>query len=171
MEKNWLIRTKNNHILGPVSKAKVRELVENGSIKGDDEICSGNGFWFYIREAEMVERFLKGDEEQPFNPVSEAETVLAIPGEESWKGQSKADFPKLPLGENAEYPDDITKVGFRLDELQGLKTPEGSSSEGYELEPSAGVDLELEKSLTEKPLEQEKEDKEKREISDDQKKK
>ncbi len=43
MEKNWLIRTKNNHILGPVTKEKVRELYENGSIKGDDEICSGNG--------------------------------------------------------------------------------------------------------------------------------
>ena len=55
MGKNWLIRTKSNHILGPVSKDKVVELYQNGSIKPDDEICSGNGYWFFIRESELVD--------------------------------------------------------------------------------------------------------------------
>ena len=76
MEKNWLIRTKSNHILGPVSKEKVLELYSNGSIKSDDELCSGNGYWFFIREDEMVDRFLKGNEIQGFNPISEAKDVL-----------------------------------------------------------------------------------------------
>jgi len=76
MEKNWLIRTKSNYILGPVSKEKVIELYQNGSIKPDDEICSGNGYWFYIRESELVSRFLLGPEAQGFNPVSEAKNVL-----------------------------------------------------------------------------------------------
>jgi hypothetical protein len=76
MEKNWLIRTKSNHILGPVSKDKVLELHSNGSIKPDDEICSGNGYWFYIREDDLVDRFLKGSEIQGFNPISEAKDVL-----------------------------------------------------------------------------------------------
>ncbi len=76
MDKNWLIRTKSNHLLGPVSKEKVIELYKNGSIKPDDEVCSGNGFWFFIREDDLVERFLTGAEVQSFNPISEARDVL-----------------------------------------------------------------------------------------------
>jgi hypothetical protein len=79
MEKNWLIRTKSNHILGPVSKEKVLELYLNGSIHTDDEICSGNGYWFYIREKELVEKFLLGNELQGFNPLSEALQIPAVP--------------------------------------------------------------------------------------------
>lgn len=80
MSKNWLIRTKTNHILGPISKEKVLELLQNNSIKADDEICSGNGFWFYVREEDMVARFLLGREQQNFNPISEAKDVLTTPG-------------------------------------------------------------------------------------------
>jgi hypothetical protein len=78
MEKNWLIRTRSNHILGPVSKEKVMELYQNGSIKPDDEVCSGNGYWFFIRETDLVNRFLMGRENQGFNPISEAKDVLTI---------------------------------------------------------------------------------------------
>ncbi len=95
MEKNWLIRTKTNHILGPVSKEKVLELYQNGSIKTEDEVCSGNGFWFYIRETDLVERFLTGDEIQGFNPISEAKDVLTIPGHSEIHSQE----------------DDITRIG------------------------------------------------------------
>jgi hypothetical protein len=80
MGKNWLIRTKSNHILGPVSKEKVVELFQNGSIKQDDEICSGNGYWFFIRESDLVDRYLLGDEIQTFNPISEAKDVLTSSG-------------------------------------------------------------------------------------------
>lgn len=79
MGKNWLIRTKSNHILGPVSKEKVLELYQNGSIKPDDEICSGNGYWFFIRESELVDRYLVGSTAQLFNPISEAKDVLTSP--------------------------------------------------------------------------------------------
>lgn len=79
MSKNWLIRTKSNHILGPISKDKVLELLQNGSIKADDEVCSGNGFWFFIREDDMVARFLLGREQQTFNPISEAKDILTSP--------------------------------------------------------------------------------------------
>ncbi len=75
MEKNWLIRTKSNHILGPISKEKVLELYNNGSIKQDDEICSGNGYWFYVREDDLVAKYLLGKETQSFNPISEAKDV------------------------------------------------------------------------------------------------
>jgi hypothetical protein len=96
MDKNWLIRTKSNHILGPVSKEKVLELYKNGSIKPDDEICSGNGYWFFIRETDMVSRFLLGQEVQGFNPISEAKDVLTSTAEKA---------------EAQEISDDITMVG------------------------------------------------------------
>lgn len=76
MDKNWLIRTRSNHILGPITKDKVLELYHNGSIKSEDEICSGNGFWFFIREKELVNKYLLGNEVQSFNPISEAKDVL-----------------------------------------------------------------------------------------------
>jgi hypothetical protein len=95
MDKNWLIRTKSNHILGPVSKDKVLELYKNGSIK-PDEICSGNGYWFFIRETDMVSRFLLGQELQGFNPISEAKDVLTSSSENA---------------EVHETSEDITMVG------------------------------------------------------------
>lgn len=76
MGKNWLIRTKSYHILGPVSKEKVVELYQNGSIKPDDEVCSGNGYWFYIRESDLIDLYLLGNKTQSFNPISEAKDVL-----------------------------------------------------------------------------------------------
>jgi hypothetical protein len=113
MEKNWLIRTKSNHILGPVSKEKVIELYNNGSIKQDDEICSGNGYWFFVREDDLVSRFVLGKELQGFNPISEAKDVLIAP-------------INKPRYEPTR--DDITLIG-NVD-LSGLKksTPEATST-------------------------------------------
>lgn len=106
MEKNWLIRTKSNHILGPISKEKVVELYQNGSIKADDEVCSGNGYWFFIREDDMVSRFLMGNESQGFNPISEAKDVLT-------QGQSV----------NQETDDVTTVNGVNLSSLNEVSGP------------------------------------------------
>lgn len=110
MDRNWLIRTKSNHILGPVSKEKVVELFKNKTIKGDDEICSGNGYWFFIREEELINRFLLGNEPQGFNPISEAKDVLT-----SVTGSSSREITK----------DDITVVGgINLASLKDEVIPE-----------------------------------------------
>lgn len=115
MDKNWLIRTKSNHILGPVSKEKVTELFQNGSLKANDEICTGNGFWFYIREEDMIERFLLGNEKQSFNPLSEAKDVLTC---------------ETPANEVvAQTPADMTMVGgFNISSLNESENEESSSS-------------------------------------------
>lgn len=75
-ERLWLIRTQSNHIMGPLRKDRIIELFRKGSIRGDDEICSGNGYWFHIKEKPLLERYLFSDTEQAFNPVSEAEDVV-----------------------------------------------------------------------------------------------
>ncbi len=113
MDKNWLIRTKSNHILGPISKEKVLELYNNGSIKPDDEVCSGNGYWFFIREDDMVDRFLVGGEAQGFNPISEAKDVLTTPSQPSSRM-------------SGQTTDDITMVGGL--NLSMLKQPPAASA-------------------------------------------
>ena len=70
--KNWLIRTRTNYILGPVSRDKLLELIHSGSLTDEDELCSGNGFWFYYREKDLLDYYLIKDHKQSFNPVSEA---------------------------------------------------------------------------------------------------
>ena len=76
MEKCWLIRTKNKQILGPVTKQKIIEFVNKGSLAPDDEVTSGNGYWILIKEANLVEKYIHGDIPQGFNPISEAPNVL-----------------------------------------------------------------------------------------------
>lgn len=106
MEKNWLIRTKSCHILGPVSREKVIELWQNGSIKPEDEICSGNGHWIWLRESALVDRYLMSGEKQDFNPICEAPTI----------------FGELPVIAQ-EYSDDITLITPRA-EVGTKKEPE-----------------------------------------------
>ena len=62
MEKNWLIRTHQNQILGPISKKRVIELIRKGNLISEDEICSGNGFWFQVKEKELLEKSIFKDE-------------------------------------------------------------------------------------------------------------
>jgi hypothetical protein len=115
MEKNWLIRTRSNHILGPVSKEKVMELYQNGSIKPDDEICSGNGYWFFIRETDLVNRFLMGRESQGFNPISEAKDVLTMSEARKEKEITRDDITTIgslnfhSLNQNLNKATDIQK--------------------------------------------------------------
>lgn len=74
--KKWLIRTKSHHILGPLNKAKIRELIESKSLDDEDEICQANGYWFHLSEKELVQKYIFDEEIQSFNPVSEAQSVL-----------------------------------------------------------------------------------------------
>jgi len=127
MKKNWLIRTKNNHILGPISRDKIKELIDNGSIKGDDEVCSGNGFWLFVREQELVEKYVNLGEKQPYNPVQEATPRDIVAFADSIDAGEDHEV-KLPSSEDLEYPDleaenidstsdDITRFEISRDQL------------------------------------------------------
>ena len=93
MDKNWLIRMQDHQILGPVTKEKILELIENGTLKENDEISSGNGYWFWIKEHELLEKYLRQEETQSFNPAN------------SFEGK-KGHYIEgtLPEGEDLEYP-------------------------------------------------------------------
>lgn len=117
MEKNWLIRTKNNRILGPISKRKVLELIDNKSIKGDDEVCSGNGYWFFVKEDLLVDKYIRSNEVQGFNPVQEAQTVVANGLEDEQQPTWNQGGASIPSEDDLEYPEveeeaeDITLIG------------------------------------------------------------
>ncbi len=77
-EKSWLIRTSKKQILGPVSREKVIELIEKSALTEKDEISRGNGYWFHIRERDLLDKYLYGDVPQEFNPISEAPDILTV---------------------------------------------------------------------------------------------
>lgn len=120
-QKNWLIRTKNKQILGPATKEKVIELIEKGSLTSEDEITCGNGYWFWLREKDLLEKYLYGDILQTFNPISEAQDVLTAKTTPDGITASIADGPQqgketpqpqsapneqLPASEDLAYPDE-----------------------------------------------------------------
>jgi len=90
MEKDWLIRTHHKQILGPVSKEKIKYLINENTLTGEDEIACGNGFWFKIKEKEMVDKYIFGDFIQGFDPIGEAEDVLIAP-------ENGSSTPKLSM--------------------------------------------------------------------------
>lgn len=130
MKKEWLIRTKNNHILGPVSIKKVKELYDNGSIKAEDEVSCGNGYWFYVREKDLVDKYLNNEIRQGFNPVSEADTVLAKPKEEVQAVViDEESGTALPADSDLEYPD----MGMDMDDLPADEPENPATSEEDEI--------------------------------------
>jgi hypothetical protein len=76
MEKDWLIRTHFNQILGPVKKEKIKNLISEKTLVEEDEICCGNGYWFKVKERDLVQNYIYGDYIQGFDPIGEAKSVL-----------------------------------------------------------------------------------------------
>lgn len=144
--RTWLIRTKQNKILGPVSKEKIIELVNSGSLTDDDELCSGNGYWFWVKEKELLEKYVLGNTPQGFNPVAEADTSLANVGAKAVEPESfeapvnqpvspevavpeSGEEPTLfPEEDDLDYPEEITPSKAEasnslLDEILDIKPP------------------------------------------------
>ncbi|MBT3584108.1 MAG: hypothetical protein HN509_04320, partial [Halobacteriovoraceae bacterium] len=114
-DKNWLIRTSSRQLLGPISKEKLLEVMRKGSLGPEDELSSGNGYWFHVREKDLVDKYIYGDVFQSFNPISEAEDVLTKPKGESTSSFSRAapeskkpnekDGDMVPSNSDLEFPD------------------------------------------------------------------
>ena len=106
MIRNWLIRTKSNRIIGPLSKEKVIGYYQAGKLHLEDEITQGNGFWLKVSEEELVRKYLLKAEEQSFNPISEAEDVLTVSNiVEKFPHSRSQNLEQLPTDEDLEYPD------------------------------------------------------------------
>jgi hypothetical protein len=163
--KNWLIRTRNKKLLGPVSKTKIRELLEKGSLNGDDELTMGNGYWFWVREKNLIDKYVFGDIEQDYNPVSEASdsdisfinSILNEPVTKSTPVTStQEDLENFvyPEGDDLAYPDMapppvsniVEEDEDALPSHEDLEYPDMdmmSESEDVELPPPPTLDEEL----------------------------
>ncbi|MBP9673793.1 MAG: hypothetical protein KBD63_01750 [Bacteriovoracaceae bacterium] len=113
--RRWMIRTKKNQILGPISKVRLLELYHNGSLKTEDEVCSGNGFWFFIREQDLVSKYLLNHEEQNFDPLAEMKEEksatqvidlhqLNLKEKALEEAKEESEGPRFPQNEDLEYP-------------------------------------------------------------------
>jgi hypothetical protein len=54
----WLIRTVENAISGPYTKEQVCQLILDGELGVQDEVCQANGYWIFLHEREEVMRQL-----------------------------------------------------------------------------------------------------------------
>lgn len=104
MEKCWLIRTRNKQILGPVTKQKIIEFIDKGSLAPEDEVTSGNGYWISIKENNLIEKYVKGDIPQGFNPISEAPNILTVKQEVTKENTGSLNPNTMPKSEDEELP-------------------------------------------------------------------
>lgn len=144
LDKCWLIRTTQRQILGPVSKEKILSFLEKGALSPEDELASGNGYWFAVKEKDLIEKYLLGDMLQSFNPISEAPSVLTAPRDQregtaslhpNPLAKKEAQKPvvstladdeetQLPAQDDLEYPDmdSISSESFDFGELGATET-------------------------------------------------
>ena len=121
MKNKWLIRTTKKQIVGPVRIEKILELHANGHLNPDDELCSGNGYWFWVREVDLFSKFVENGISQSFNPISEAANVLTPTSKKQAKKQRQSD---------STTNEDITRVGgINLNDLQESSIDEDSNDE------------------------------------------
>jgi hypothetical protein len=55
MKALWLVRTHDNKISGPLTADEVRAQVLSRSLALQDELCSSEGYWFFLHEAEELQ--------------------------------------------------------------------------------------------------------------------
>lgn len=67
IEKNWLIRTFDKKILGPVTRDKLLRLLRDNKLSESDEVCPGNHFWVYVKEKKIISELLNAPEIIGFN--------------------------------------------------------------------------------------------------------
>ncbi|MBC7537862.1 MAG: hypothetical protein H7281_03520 [Bacteriovorax sp.] len=161
MERNWLIRTTQKQILGPVAKSKVLEFLQKGALGLNDEVTSGNGYWFSLKEKDLVDKYLLGDVPQGYNPISESKSILSK-RENPDKTTSLNATPVnktqvlkvgplgpgvIPSNTDLEYPDITlinTSAGAQLNQESKPVTPATSSSHSSNAPLSAVSPVSLE---------------------------
>ncbi len=145
----WMIRTKNNHLLGPIVKEKLVNLLETNSLDEDDEVCSGNGYWFKIKEKEYVDRYILGDEILGFNPVSEALSEQRLREDQERGNALDATIERRKKDFNE---DDTTEI-VNIDKLLAQPEEKNKSDIGLDFSNPLNVNPLIDKEVLETPKE------------------
>ena len=113
-EKNWLIRSIDNKIYGPISKSKLIDLINSGKINNFDELCKANSYWFYLSEKNEVKKFLGLDlesetDESPGSVTEDLEPKIERFKESQAENESKVE-EEVPQGINKfKLPAEVEK--------------------------------------------------------------
>src|SRR5688500_16240212 len=82
----WLVRTSKNLIAGPYTKDQICQLIRDGQLTHQDEVCRANDYWITLHEREEVLRLLgiempkaAGEEEVTETQTETAATLAAAP--------------------------------------------------------------------------------------------
>jgi hypothetical protein len=110
----WLVRTASNVIAGPYSREQLVQLVQEGKLSLQDEICQANHYWIYLHEHQEVldqlgihmPRTPRDDDEE----VTETQTDASLGGSE---GAAPLELNLSPLEEMPEDYDGSTAVFSR----------------------------------------------------------
>lgn len=66
----WIARTTEMNIVGPMTKEELVKKIAAGELIDSDEVTSGNGYWFWLKEENLLDKYIYGNEEQPFGYVA-----------------------------------------------------------------------------------------------------
>jgi hypothetical protein len=99
-----MVRTTSNVIAGPYSKDQVIQLIRDGKLTHEDEVCRANHYWIFLHESDEVSRQLgiempraarDSDDED-----TQTETALTEPG---------SDLPDMPDVQESEHTTAIVR--------------------------------------------------------------
>ena len=54
MTKMWMIRTQDFRILRPMDETTLIEKLERGEVSPQDELCSDDGYWFFLSDVKEL---------------------------------------------------------------------------------------------------------------------
>jgi hypothetical protein len=126
----WLLRTADNRLDGPYTKAELCQLIEAGELGPQDEVCRANHYWISLHEQQEVmdqlgirPQFQKskpgsGSGAGSEDEITETQTeVNEVDGTPAAIGDAGEDIPDLP--DEAEFAG--TAVIRRAKKLPGAK--------------------------------------------------
>lgn len=58
MMERWLVRTEKNVISGPYPRELVQQMIRDGKLALEDEVCCANSYWFFLHEQDEVQKLL-----------------------------------------------------------------------------------------------------------------
>jgi hypothetical protein len=106
----WLVRTAQNLIAGPYTQAQIIQLIRDGQLSLQDEICPANGYWIFLHERDEVKRALAIELPRSMAPGGE---------EEITETQTEATSPEIEPASEGSLPG---TPGGRLPALEPMPT-------------------------------------------------
>lgn len=126
----WLIRTYHNRILGPYPAEELKTMILGGKLDLRDEICPGNGFWFYIQDRDHVREFLQiefpqspVDQDHPkkkgysfeTEEITQTTHIVSLKPSSNGKGNGKEE------GESPTHPSELSAIKEENEFLQEVR--------------------------------------------------